>query len=224
MEANSLPTEGTVDSQGQEQETAQAPAVPPEVAQRLDELSGRFDQFEPVLGTISEALNQPEQEQEGEQDYSEYFDDDGGMTPEQLEQFVQQRAEQIATQKYGPLEQRLNGMESFLQRESFEALKEQYPELQDPKVDAEVGQQVQAFASRYGVPVDVDLIETFYLAGKARQQAQQGVPAGGQEVALEGGSAAPGQPEVNPMKERFMQAAQQGASGGVFGKPLSDLL
>jgi hypothetical protein len=63
-----------------------------------------------------------------------------------------------------------------------------------------------------------------YLAGKAMEQAQQGVPAGDQGVHLEGGSGNPGQPQVDATQERFKQWAPAGRrQRPVWGKNLDQL-
>jgi hypothetical protein len=59
-----------------------------------------------------------------------------------------------------------------------------------------------------------------YLAGKAMEQAQQGVPAGDQGVHLEGGSGNPGQPQTDATQDRWNKWATQGQSDGPWGRDL----
>lgn len=231
MEASEMATEGQAE-QGQEQA---APAgVPAEVTDRLNELSGKFDSFEPVLGQIQQAL-QPQEEEPEQHGVGEYIDPETGyvLDPEALDQSltqrIQQEAQRLAQEQVTPLQQQLSQISQQLVQENFDALMDQYPQIGDPKFQAEFIPHVEHQALQYtqalGLPpeqaqklaLNPDFVEQQYLARQASHQAQQQAAAGGQEVPLEGGSGSPGQPEVDPTQERFKGYAQQGAQG-LWGK------
>jgi hypothetical protein len=240
MEASEMATEG---QQGEETQAApEAPAgVPSEVTERLNELSGRFDSFEPVLGQIQQALTPQEQEaeQHGAQEYIDpetgyVLDPDGFDTS--ITERIQRQAQQIAQEQLGPIQQEVSRLREERTQESFADLMDEYPQLGDQEFQKtfipHVEQAALAMAQALGhgpeaaqkLAMNPDFVETQYLARQASQQAQQQAAAGGQEVPLEGGSGQPGQPQVNETQERFKQWAQEGAGGGVFGKSMQDLL
>lgn len=235
--------EDTQATEGQETTTEQAApetaSVPPEVSERLNELSGRFDQFEPVLGQMGQYLqSQQEQPQEEQPGFDEFVDPETGyvLNPEGLQQYIAQESARIAQEQYGPLQQQVQHIERALQDESIDALQDEFPQLADQAfVSQQFGPELVAAANEIGSQLGLNeqqtealrlspsFIRQQYLARSAGQQAQQQAVAGGQETVIEGGSGNPGQPEVNETQERFRNWAQQGAQGGVWGQRLDQL-
>lgn len=223
MEAAQVPSQDGPQDAAETQEAPQA-QVPPEVMQRLDELNGRFGQLEPVLQQFAQQ-QQPQEETQETPGWDDYVDPDTGyvIDPNGLEQSIQQRIQQGIEQAQGPLAQQMQQMQQFLQDQELDGLMEDYPELQDQGKAQALAQRANEYAASRGIPqlaTDPEFVEMVYLAGKAMEQAQQGVPAGDQGVHLEGGSGNPGEPQVNATQEAFGQLAQQGAGGGVWGKRL----
>lgn len=235
MEAASVPSEGGEQTQDQ----GQSQGVPAEVTEQLNALNDRFGQIEPVLAQFAQAQQQPEEQQQ-EPGFEDYYGEDGYMDPAQLQQAIQSEAQRIAQEQTGPLAQQLQQIQQTMQDEAIDGLMDEFPELQDQQKAQQFAGQVQQAASSYanqlagGDPQlgqqiygrligSPDFVAQTYLAGKAMEQAQQGVPAGDQGVHLEGGSAQPGEPQVDQTQERFRQWASQGAGGGVWGKSLDQL-
>jgi hypothetical protein len=223
MEAASVPSDGGQPAEGTQQEAG----VPAEITQQLDQLNQRFGEVQPVLDWVQQqqaAADQPEEQPEP--GFEDYMPEDGYLDPSQLQQAIRAEAEKIASERFGPVQQEVQQIRQQLQDEQLDGLMDQYPELQDPQKAQQLAQQVHSFAQSRSDPslaTDPEVVAMIYLAGKAMEQAQQGVPAGDQGVHLEGGSAQPGQPQVDATQERFKQWAQQGAGGGVWGKNLDQL-
>ena len=222
MEAPDTPMDG--ETTGTEPEAGSG--IDPQILQRLDELQQgvqSVQEYGPVLQNLNQALAEPEYEDEPEPDG--YYDDETGMVDvDGFREAIQKETLDRFQQELSPLQQEIQELRAERELENFSKLKEKYPELQQPDVEREMVEMATKFTQRYNVPLDTELVRTLYLARSAEKQAQQGVPAGGQEVALEGGSAQPGQPEVDPTQERFMNWAQQGSAGSPFGRPIQDLL
>lgn len=234
MEASEQATEG-------QQEVTEAPqdaGVPTEVSDRLNELSGRFDQFEPVLGQMGEYLQSQQQEPEQQEPGLDgVVDPETGyvLDPQGLQEYLQSEASRIAQEQFGPLAQQVRHIEQTLQDESIDALQDEFPQLADQKfVQQEFGPELVAAANELGQAMGLNeqqtealrlnpsFIRNQYLARSAGQQAQQQAVAGGQETVIEGGSGNPGQPEVNETQERFRGYAQTGAQG-LWGRPPDQL-
>lgn len=236
MEA-SVSTDGATQDAGAEQgqeQTQEAPQqqVPTEVMERLDELSGKFDNLEPLLPVLQEALQQP-QEEEGEPGYGQYFDDETGeFDPQAFDQQVEQRAKQIAQDQMGPLQQQLQQVQDRMLEDEFAALADDYPQLTEQtfmqQFVPELKQNADQLARELGLPQEMadqlvrnpNFIEREYLARQAMAQAQQGAPAGDQGVHLEGGSGNPGQPQKDDTLDRWDRDIQQNLGSGPWGRNL----
>jgi hypothetical protein len=206
------------------QEATPAAGVPPEVAQRLDEISGRFDQFEPLLQQALTPQEQGEEEQGlGYEDvFQQYGDDQQGIDPDALQQYIDQQAQEQARQLLQPFQERMDQMEQRSLQEDFGAAMEAYPQLADPEFQQQFIPQVEQAAAQIAqglgpeaaqkLALNPHFVVQQYLAGVARQQAQPGVPGGDQQVPIEGGSGTPGQPEADPKQEWLGMARQGGNS------------
>lgn len=216
--------EGTDAPTTTEAQEAPQPQVPQELTERLDELSGRWDQLEPLLQGLQPQQQEEQQQQPG---IDEYLDENGlAIDPDGLQGFIASEAQRIATEQVGPLQQQMQSMQDAIVDQDIDALAEDYPELQDEGTAKNLAQRAQQFAAQNQMPQlarNAEFLEMLYLAGRAMQQAQQEVPAGGQDVHLEGGSGTPGQPEVNATQERFDRLARQGSAGGPWGRPIGEL-
>jgi hypothetical protein len=222
MEA-SVSTDGdtqAADAGTEAQQEAPQAQVPSEVMERLDELNGRFGQLEPLLQGLGQQ-EEPEQEQPG---FDEHFDENGMvLDPDGLQSYIQQQIQQGVQSQMEQTTQGLQQVQQFLQDQELDGLADDYPELQQPEVATKLAQEANAWAQSRNMPqlaTDPEFVEMVYLAGKAMEQAQQGVPAGDQGVHLEGGSGNPGQPTVDATQERFQKWAAQGSSGGFWDRPL----
>jgi hypothetical protein len=200
--------------QGQEQQEAQPNAV----EQRLDDLAGRFDNFEPVLNDLASAL-QSQGDEYGQQDQGyqqpspqfdpftgqplqqqaqepQFYDPNTGLVdPNALNQFIETKAKQIAQQEFGPASQQLTQIQESLQDQKLDALGQKYSEMQDEQFLRDFAPRLQAAAQGYGNPelaFNADFAEMVYLAGKAgdASQSAEGVPGGNGQAHVEGASSA----------------------------------
>jgi hypothetical protein len=213
---------------GQEAPTQQVAQLPPEVMQRLDEIGGFREELQPLLQNFQQ---QQQQEPEGQQGYEDFVDPETGyvLDPQGLQQYVDQQAEAKAQELMGPLRSRLDQHDQHFTQEAFADLTHQYPQLQDetfqasfvPRVEQAAGQIAQSMGlgpeAAQRLALNPQFVAQQYLAGLAREQAQQGVPAGDQGVHIEGGTGAPGQPERDA-KQDWLDMAQRGNGGSPWGR------
>lgn len=224
------PAEATPPEGGQE--TQQFAQLPPEITQRLDEVAGLRDELQPLL----QNMQQQQQPQEPEGSYGDYLDEQGMLLdPEGFQQYtaqeIQRGIEQGLQAQMGPLQQRLEAQEAWRTQEQFEDLKAQFPQIADPEYQQKLVPQVEAAAAQFAqamglgqeyaqmLAVNPHFVAREYLAGLAREQAQQPAAAGDQGVHLEGGTGNPGQPERDA-KQEWLGGNQLGAQSTPFGRSL----
>lgn len=123
---------------------------------------------------------------------------------QQLDQYVQQRVQQA--------------IEPVRIEQQVTELQNRYPDLQKPEVYTKVFNQAVQEAKRMGNPEmarQPRMIELVYLAQTGQERASQETPAdGGQQgVHLEGGGAAPQEPEMDAA-DRMLQAWGVNPNGG----------
>ena len=135
---------------------------------------------------------------------------------QQLQQFVQEQAAQIADQKVTGVQRQ---MQEFIQAQEVSRLEKTYPDLNKPEVVGPLVEEAQRFAQQLGRPelaTHPGMIEKLYLAQQASARAAQETPADGdQEVHLEGGGAqAPAQED--DLVSRVVNAGGADASARAF--------
>lgn len=195
----------------QEQNGAQ-PEVDP-VLERFDEMRDRMDRLETAV-TPPEAPYDP---------YEEYGSDPSAVespagaevqTPEaQAEQAALERLDSYLQGKIadavGPVQQE---HQQYIRDQQAAELEQRYPELK-----TEIAEQVVQEALEHGAAIGLSReaalhprqIEQAYLAGKARERAEQEAPADGQSggVELEGaGGASPQAAEEDDIAMRMLKA------------------
>jgi hypothetical protein len=175
-----------------------------------EDIGSEFDQrFEQLRGELMPLANGGGEQDEGEgegEDYGALAErlmqeaaETGELTPENLQQIVDARAQaqvqqametllpQAVQQAVQPLQDR------FLQQDA-DQLEKKYPALSEPETQNEVIQEAVAFATTaLGDPElarSPQVIETVYLAKMAREGKTPAVPAGGSDAALEGAGGA----------------------------------
>lgn len=201
----------------QEPEQTQAPEQAPETTQAqtpegLDRLYERMDQMARTQQQLVESMTayaQPEEE------YEEpvYYDDEGELTEEGARAVLGDLVREQIETAMAPREQARRIAE---RDDAFEALRDEYPELQDDKVSEQVLAQAVRWAQGINPdiierPEFVDVIEAFYKASKfetlaAQQQAEQP-----RSVVLESGQGA-GRPQTGKQEDwgaRIVAAAER---------------
>lgn len=203
---------------GQPQEGQQAPQNDV-VMQRLDEMSqqlGRLAQTAPPEADPQFGIGDFPYQDPNQFDTNQYQDPNQFADPNQFDpQFQGYQDPQAAEQQ---VMQMLNQTVAQAVQEAVHPirveakvreLQTQYPELNDPKVYQGVFNEAVQYANRMGDPTVArhpEVIELVYLAQQARKNAQQETPAdGGNNVHLEGGGAAPSEPELDGA-DRMLQA------------------
>lgn len=206
---SSAPAEtGTPDTSGTQ-------STPDPVLSRLDELSSRLDSIVPAqqqqqedFTSLDELLSGYNYEDEQDQGFDpqqqpQQFDQTEYEQQQALAQLQQMIAEQ-AKQAINPYAQQLEQMRT---QQHAAALEAKYPELQKGEVASRVvkaaAQTAQAMGYEMGLSPDQvaalsrnpRLLESTYLAERARQQAAQETPVSGDQVHLESTGANPGMVE-----------------------------
>jgi hypothetical protein len=169
--------EGAQEAQGTQEGQEQQPNA---VEQRLDDLAGRFDSFEPVLNDLASALQAPQEDygqqepgyQYGQPDYQQqqprfdpvtgqplqpqgpqFYDPQTGLVdPQALNQHIEQMVQQGIQQGIQPATQQLSQIQQGLEDQKLDGLAEQYPEMSDPEFLQDFAPRLQAAAQGYGNP------------------------------------------------------------------------
>lgn len=210
----------------------QAPSASPEAsAPAADPLMARFDELQSQISALSNpqpaepeyehglsdyAYQQPQWQQDGEPEPEQGYEDPDTQALAQLQSFIAQQVQQGVQQAVMPMQ---------IQQKA-EQLEQKYPELQRPEVAGPLVRQAEQYAQRIGFstglsPAQVaalgrspELIETLFLAERARQKAAQETPAdGSQGVQLEGSAAQADVPEMS-LQDRVLRAGPQRSSFG----------
>ncbi len=199
------PAEGAGEGQGQQQggEAAQQQAGLPEAfEQRFNDFEQRFGGVPDQISQLMDAFQGQGEEQGIQQEAQSPFilgadgqvydlrtgglanpaDLVGGgeeLTPEAIDQRIQERAQQIAQEAVAPLK-------AEQQAQQLAALEESYPDMRDPKKARAVVDEARRMAERIGAPEawrDPEVLEQVYLAQQARERAEQPPEAEAGEVA-----------------------------------------
>lgn len=186
------------------------------VLQRFDDLGSRTERMEQQLSEFLTA-QQPEQESGEEFDFGSLFGDpeepEVGQQPQvnadAMQQLIDQRAQTLLDERFGPLMERVQGIEVSL---DAEALAARYPELGVRETAEPVIQAAQQLAEELGNPQLVNnmkFVEAIYKAQKADRLAADEKPAGADNgFELErGGGAGPAAAEEPNIAQRVI--AQQ---------------
>jgi hypothetical protein len=179
----------------------------------LDRLYARMDEMAAQNREMVDQLTQLRQPPEEEPE-ADYYDDEGGLTEDGARALISSLVDERVEAQMAPREQaRMVEMRD----DAFEALKDEYPDLQDAKV----AQPILDRAIRWAMGVNeqiierpefVDVIESFYKAAKfeelrAQQEAEQPRP-----VVLEGAGGAARTtrgPQEPDWQKRVIDAAQR---------------
>jgi hypothetical protein len=206
----SAPTEPAAPSAPDAQTEVQTTAAPNEGLDRLfarmNEIAGQVTGVMDRVDGIQELVSPVEEE-------PEYYDDDGGLTEDGARQLIQQLVDERVHEQLAPREKaRMVEMRD----DAFEALRDEYPDLQD---DA-FANQLLADAIRWANAVNpdvidrpefVEIIEAFYKAEKYNTLAVQQAAEQPRPVVLESGTGAARQQRPNEPDwgSRIVQAAER---------------
>jgi hypothetical protein len=185
----------------------------PERDSGVSQLAEKFDGFLNDFGQWREQIDarfaEPEaQEQEPEEapfSPDEFFQEDGSITPEDLQQWIDQAAEKKAQQFVNPIQQQWQEAQAQAEQRRLEnaadQLEEKYPILGDEDYQERfiqtAQQQAMALAQSIGNPDLAEVLwrqpefmENIHLAMQARERAENEVPAGSENgLALERGNS-----------------------------------
>jgi hypothetical protein len=198
---------------GQEQvQTGNEPQAPERdsgFSQLTEKFDGFVSGFEERMAQLESRLAQPEEEPEPEEEPfnpDELFQEDGSITPQDLQQWIEQQAELKAKEFVSPLQEQMQRAQAQAEQERLERgadmLEEKYPELADDewgdRLVSSAQQRAQALAQRLGLDPGVadllwrqtEFLEDTYLSIKARERAENEVPAGSENgLTLERGNS-----------------------------------
>jgi hypothetical protein len=199
----------------------QAPDITQQLSERFDQLSGQMEQLTQGWNQFQEAAYEPEQDPYSQDPYAQQQDPYQQQQPQvdlsdpqQLAQFIDQRAQAIADQRTGPIQQQITAQQ-------LQQLASKYEVLQDPEglkaIDGVTGRIAQQFGNPQLAtdPFIVELAVKAHLSDKFASQQQPIGDVQGQQAHLEGAGATPQQPADDPMDKYF--PADQGPSNNVFG-------
>jgi hypothetical protein len=140
--------------------------------------------------------------------------EDEGLTPEQIDQRIEERARAIAQEAVDPVlaEQR---------QQQLAALEDNYPDLRDPEKARAVVDYARQLAEQMGAPEgwrNPEALENAYLAMQARERAAQEDPATGEVDGLEqpGASGAQRQSDDDVVNEIIGASPNAGGAGSFF--------
>lgn len=214
--------EAAPETQGAEAPETQGPDITQQLSERFDALSGQMEQLTQGWQQFQESAYEPEQydqygnptQQDPYGQQQEQFQPDLS-DPNQLAQFIDQRAQAIADQRTGPIQQQITAQQ-------LQALAGKYEVLQDPEglkaIDAVTGRIAQQFGNPQ-LATDPFIVEMAVKAHLSDQFASQQQPISqvqGQQAHLEGSGATPQQPEQDPM-DTYFPADQQRRPDSPFG-------
>jgi hypothetical protein len=224
---------GTGEGQAGSEQQAQVDA--PERDSGYDRLSQQFEGFINDFGEWREKIDsrfaEPEDDGAGgepdEVPFSpdEFFQEDGTITPDDLQQWIDQAAEKKAQEFVKPLQQQMSQAQAAAEQRRLEqaadTLEEKYPILGDEEYQERfiqtAQQQAMALAQAVGNPElaetlwrQPEFMENIHLAMQARERAENEVPAGSEGgLTLErGGSMGPTGPidDEAAIRDRIVNA------------------
>ena len=188
------------------------------VLERFDDMGSRMERIESQFSEYAQG-NEPE-EAEDEFDFASLFGDEQGqeaepeprnLNPEALQSLIDQRAQALFEQKYGPLSEQVRSIQVGL---DAEALTARYPDLAKPEIAEPVVAKARELAEMAGKPelaTNVQLLETIYKAQMADKYAAGEVPVGGKQgfEAERGGGAGPVAQDAPNAAEQMTALAQK---------------
>jgi hypothetical protein len=202
----SAPTEAEAPS------APEAPAVPaPD--QGLDRLFARMDEIAGQVSGIAGRVDGITQLVTPEEEQAEFYEDDGTLTEDGARALIQQMVDERVQEQLAPREQ----ARLIEQRDdAFEALREQYPELQDEAT----ANRVLAAAIRWANNVNpeiidrpefVEIIEAFHKSERYDGMAAEQAAAQPRPVVLESGTGGNRQQQPNEPDwgDRIVKAAER---------------
>jgi hypothetical protein len=219
MSATGQGAEGSTTPDAPESAPVEAPATETAApsSDGLERIFARMDEMSTQQRQIADELTQLRQPPEEEEPEVDFYDEQGGLTEDGARALI---ADLVREQVEGQLAPREQARMVETRDDAFEALKEEYPDLQDEKV----AKPILDRAVRWAMSVDeklierpefVDVIEQFYKAAKfeelrAQQEAEQPRP-----VVLEGAGGAARTtrgPQEPDWQKRVIDAANASAT------------
>lgn len=191
------------------------------VLERFDDMGSRMERME---SSFAEYLQGDEPEQADEFDFASLFGDDPGqgqeadprqqLNPEALQQLIDQRAQSLFEEKYGPLSEQVRSIQVGL---DAEALTARYPDLAKQEIAGPVVAKAKELAELAGKPelaTNTQLLETIYKAQMADRYAAGEVPVGGKQQfeAERAGGAGPTADDAPDIAQRIIASRQQQSS------------
>ena len=189
------------------------------VLERFDDMGSRMERIESQFSEYAQG-DQPEEGADDEFDFASLFGDEqgqeaeperGALNPEALQSLIDQRAQALFEQKYGPLSEQVRSIQVGL---DAEALTARYPDLAKPEIAEPVVAKARELAEMAGKPelaTNVQLLETIYKAQMADKYAAGEVPVGGKQgfEAERGGGAGPVAQDAPNAAEQMISQARE---------------
>jgi hypothetical protein len=179
---------------------------------RMDQMAGQQRQ---MLESLQRALT-PEEEAEAELGPEDYYTETGDLTEDGARALIRDLVNEQVEAQLAPREQ---ARQVEQRDDAYEALKEEYPELKDERIGAQILNRAVEWANAVDPrmierPEFVDVIEAFYKADRYDERATQEAAELPRPVVLE--SAQGGRPSVRQSQEpdwqkRVIEAAQRDA-------------
>lgn len=196
----------------EQQQEAAAPERDSGYERLAEQFQGFVNGFEEWQRSVDERF--PQQDAEGEQEEEapfspdEFFQEDGSITPEDLQQWIDRAAEEKAQQFISPLQQQMQAAQAATDQrrleEAADKLEEEFPILGEEEYQERfiqtAQQEAMALAQAMGNPEAAEIIwrqpgfmRTVHLAMQARERAENEVPAGSESgyTMERGGSMGP---------------------------------
>jgi hypothetical protein len=179
---------------------------------RMDQMAGQQRQ---MLESLQRALTPEEEEAEAELGPEDLYTETGDLTEDGARALIRDLVNEQVEAQLAPREQ----ARLVEQRDdAYEALKDEYPELKDERIGAQILNRAVEWANAINPqlierPEFVDVIEAFYKADRYDERATQEAAELPRPVVLEsaqGGRPSTRQPDVDWQK-RVIEAAQKDA-------------
>lgn len=174
---------------------------------RMDEMAAQQQQLVELL--------QPAEQEEAEEplDESLFYDEEGTLTDEGARAMVSELVAEQVREQLAPREQAQAQRE---RDEAFEALRDEYPELQDEKVAGAAINTAMGWAQEHAPelvnsPAFVDLIEQAYVTSKYRERVdhERSTEADRQVVLESAQGARPTDSKQEDWGKRIVEAAER---------------
>jgi len=207
-EGTAAPPEGGAEQQQQTAPETTAPAGLDRIYERMDEMAGQQRQF---LTSLQQAMTPAEAEEEV--DEADFYTPDGDLTEDGARALISDLVNEQVEAKLAPREAARLVRE---RDESYDALKDEYPDLQDEKIAQKVLDRALGWAHQHNPalidrPEFVDVIEAFYKAERFDELRQADPAQQPRGVVLESaqGAARPQQQPQVDWGDRIVKAAER---------------